>query len=216
MTLSNRATVCVAFCFALNLFSAMAFGGIMDYGTPYTDSSSVTWSGTSHFEHPSSGLKGDIDWIVYGPGQFPYGDSGYAPPSDQFTYAYQIDNTGTVAISDFTLSVNQAVDNVDAFVSSGRVEGVLPVDTDFNPGPGGWVKWIYTNGIDAGSWSAGLVYTSLKAPMFTTGRVIDGGSSVGGISLPGPGPNDIPEPSTLMLLLSGIGFIAVGRRLSNR
>jgi len=215
MTLSKRAMVYVALVFVLNLFSAMAFGEIWDYGTPYTDGSSTIWKGTTHFEHSSTHLEGDLSWIVYGPGQFPYEDSGYSPPSNQFTYAYQISNTGSVSISDFTLSVDQAVDNIDSFVSSGRVAGTLPTDTDFDSGPGGFVEWIFTtHHISPGTSSAGLVFTSLKAPMLTTGRVTDGGSAIGSVSLPGPGPNDIPEPGTLMLLLAGLGFVAIVQHFS--
>jgi hypothetical protein len=215
MTLSKRAAVCVALVFVLNLFSAMAFGEIWEYGTPYTDGSSTIWKGTSPFAHPTSGLMGDIDWIVYGPGQFPYEDSGYHPPSDQFTYAYQIENTGTPAISDFTLSVDQVIANIGSFVSPGRVEGDLPAYNIFVSGPGGTVDWGF-DGIDKGYASAGLVFTSLKAPMTTTGQVTNGGSAVGVTSLPGPGPNDIPEPGTLMLLLAGLGFVAIVRCFPRR
>jgi hypothetical protein len=214
MTLSKRTTVCVALVFALGLFSATAFGGVRDYGTPYTDVNSVTWSGTSHFKHPTSGLEGDIEWIVYGLGQFPYGDSGYHPEADEYSYVYQIINTGTAAISDFTFSVDQVVDNVDSFISSGRVEGVLAAGTDWSPT---MVEWIFDPGINGGNTSAGLVFTSHKAPKTTeTGRVTDSGTSAGVELLPAPGPNDIPEPGTFALLVAGLGLAVIVRRFSRR
>jgi hypothetical protein len=213
MTLSKRAMVCLVLFLAVSLLSTTAFGGVRDYGTPYTDVSSVIWSGTSHFEHPSSGLMGDIDWIVYGPGDFPYSDSGYIPPALQYTYVYQIINTGTVAISDFTFNVDQVVDNVDSFISASRVLGDLAAGTDYSPI---MVEWIF-DGINGGNTSAGLVFTSLKAPKTTeTGRVTDGGSSSGVELLPAPGPNDIPEPGTFVLLVAGLGLAVIVRRFSRR
>ena len=219
--MSKRTTVYLALFFAVNLFSVTAFGGILDYGTPYTDVSGVTWSGTSYFHNSTSGLDGNIDWIVYGPGQFPYNDSGYVPPSGQYTYVYQIVNTGSVAVSDFNFSVDQVVGNIDSFVSSGRVEGDLAAGTDFVSGQGGWVDWVFDgiNGSNGGGnhTSGGLVFTSPKAPTITsTGAITDGGTTGGVDSLPAPGPSDIPEPTTLALALAGLGFVAVTRRFSRR
>ncbi len=216
MSKSRLVTSCLASFFVLSLFSLAAFGGILDYGTPYTDVSNVTWSGTVHFQHPTSGLMGDIDWIVYGPGQFPYGDSGYIPPSNLYTYVYQIDNTGTAAVSDFQFSVDQAVDNLSSFISPTRVEGDLASGTDFLSGEGGYVDWGFT-GINGGSASAGLVFTSPKAPTVTsTGVVTDSGTSAFVDSLPCPGPNDIPEPGTFILLAAGLGLVAIVRCFSRR
>jgi hypothetical protein len=220
MTLSKRAMVCAALVFALGLFSATAFGGVRDYGTPYTDAGGVTWTGQTHFSGTTTGgamLTGDIDWIVYGKGQFPYTDSGYVPAADQYTYVYQITNSTTsVAISDFTFTVDQAVGGIDSFVSTGRVEGVQATDTDYTSGE--FVEWIFTNdAINPGDLSAGLVFVSPKAPTTTsTGRVTDGGKSVGVDSLPCPGPNDIPEPSTCVLLLVGLGCALGARRFVRR
>jgi hypothetical protein len=220
--MSKRVTVYLALAFALSLSSMTAFGGILDYGTPYTDASGVTWSGTSSFDTTGANgyvLSGYVDWIVYGPGQFPYSDSGYTPPAGQYSYVYQIRNTGSVGISDFTFSVDQSLDNIDSFVSSGRVAGTLATDTDFASGQGGFVEWIYTqDAINAGDTSAGLVFASPKAPTVTsTGRVTDGGRSVGVEALAAPGPSNIPEPGTLVLLLTGLlGFVAVARRWRRR
>jgi hypothetical protein len=217
MSKSKGALVCLALFLALNLVSAMAFGGILDYGTPYTDVLNVTWKGTSPFAHATSGLTGEIDWIVYGPGQFPYGDSGFSPPAGEYSYVYQIRNTSVaVAISDLTFSVQQTVGPPDSFISPGRVEGELAAFTDYVSGPGGWVEWGF-NHINAGSSSAGLIYTSPKAPEVTLdGRITNGGSSVGGIQLPAPGPNDIPEPGTIALLFAGAGCFVLARRISRR
>jgi hypothetical protein len=207
--------------FAFCLFSTTAFGGILDFGTPYTDVSNVTWAGTVHYihvpapGHTFSGLEGDIDWIVYGPGQFPYGDSGYNPPSDLYTYVYQFNNSGTAALSDFQFSVDQEVGNIDSFVLPGKVEGVLASSTDYLSGEGGYVDWAFN--INGGGASAGLVFTSPKAPTVTsTGVVTDSGTSALVTSLPCPGPNDVPEPNTIILLMAGCGLVAIMRRFSRR
>jgi hypothetical protein len=222
MSKSKLVTVFLVLFIAINLFAAATFGGILGYGTPYTDVGGHTWTGTGYFENTDSGLQGYVDYIVYGPGQFPYADSGYNPPSDLYTYVYQIRNTGSVAISDFQFSVNQTVNNLDSFVSPGRVEGVLASGTDFVSGEGGWVDWVFSgiNGIETLSAthdSAGLVFTSPKAPEVTsTGMITDGGTSGFVDSLPCPGPNDIPEPGTLILLSAGLGCLAIGRRFFRR
>jgi hypothetical protein len=218
MILSKRAMVCVALVFALGLFSATAFGGVRDYGTPYTNGDG-TWSGTTPYYLDVYGdgseiLSGRIDWIVYGKGDFPYTNSGYTPPSDQYSYVYQIVNTGTAYVSDFQFSVDEIVGNIYSFQSLGQVEGDLAGGTNYAPGLGGFVDWWF-NGIGQGTTSAGLVFTSSKAPtVTTTGSVTNSGGTVGGIELPAPGPNDIPEPGTLALLVAGLGagLLVVRRR----
>jgi hypothetical protein len=220
MTLSKRATVCLALFFTFSLLATMAFGGVRDYGTPYTDAGNVTWTGATPFYSDIYGnqseiLAGRIDWIVYGPGDFPYGDSGYVPPSNQYSYVYQILNSGNVAISDFQFSVDQMVQNIGSFALPGFVDGALAAGTSYAPGPGGYVDWWFE--INVGSTSAGLVFTSPKAPTTTTtGSVTDGGGTIGGLELPAPGPNDIPEPGTFALLAAGLGLALTARRLHRR
>ncbi len=222
--MSKRVTAPLALFFALNFFAVAAFAGVLGYGTPYTDGTGVTWDGVSHFSNTTSGLAGDVDWIVYAPGQFPYAGSGYTPPSDQYTYVYQIVSTGTVSVSDFNFSVDEVVGNISSFVSPGQVDGDLPAGIDFVSGQGGWVDWAFDgiNGPNEGGnhTSAGLVFTSPKAPMSTsTGTITDGGTTGRLDLLPAPGTgngNIVPEPTTLALALVGLGLIAAIRRFSRR
>lgn len=217
MSKSKLFTVCFALLVAMNLFSVAAFAGIRNYGTPYTDVGGTTWSGTQSFYNDIYGngtqiLSGAVDWIVYGPGEFPYDDSGY-DPSNQYTYVYQIRNLGNVALSDFTVNVTRTVENIDTFISPSRVEGDLASFTDFYLGK---VEWGF-DGLNPATSSAGLVFRSPKAPETTdTGRVINGGHIAALESLPVPGPNDIPEPGTIVLLLAGLALVPATRRIFHR
>ena len=214
----------MALFFALNFFAVAAFAGVLGYGTPYTDGTGVTWDGVSHFSNTTSGLAGDVDWIVYA-----RVDSRTPAPAilhrrTKYTYVYQIVSTGTVSVSDFNFSVDEVVGNISSFVSPGQVDGDLPAGIDFVSGQGGWVDWAFDgiNGPNEGGnhTAAGLVFTSPKAPMSTsTGTITDGGTTGRLDLLPAPGTgngNIVPEPTTLALALVGLGLIAAIRRFSRR
>jgi hypothetical protein len=221
MSLVKRTLVCVAMLVTMIFFSTTAFGELLNPdGSPCHPVYQDTWYGSTHFAvtDDEGALTGDIDYAVFRWDQFPYVDSGYTVPNGYYAYVYQIKNTGEVALSDFTMSIDQAVSNLDSFVLLGEIEGTKPNDTDICSGSGGYVEWIFTqNALLPDSKSAGLVYLSPKAPMATTtGSVTNGGGSIGiDAVLPVPGPNDIPEPGTFILLAIGLGLFAV-RRFSNR
>jgi hypothetical protein len=214
MNLSKRAALCLALFVAMSLFSATAFGeplGVRGYGVPYTDTLGITWTNSSHFVN--SPLEGYVDWIVYGPGQFPYTDSGYVVPDGEYAYVYQVRNTGSEVISSFSFSVDQVVSGVSSFVSPNRVVGTGLDGITASPAK---ITWRLSD-LEEDMTSIGLIFTSRKAPKTTsTGQIIDGGGSAGVVSLPVPGPNDIPEPGTLALMAAGLAFFAVRWRFSRR
>lgn len=235
MNLSKPVAVCLALFLVVGVFSVAASAdplGVRGYGTPYTDVSAYTWSDTYEFNREiyddegnhTGTLAGTVDWIVYGsaPGDFPYTDSGYTPLSNQYTYVYQITNSGNVTISEFSITIEEAFGNVGSFVSDGRVEGKEPIDNDWaiqTPDEQGFVTWYFTgegNGIGPGGVSSGLVFNSPKAPTTTsTGRITNGGHSAS-VDIPAPGPNDIPEPGTLALMGVALGMVVIGRRSFRR
>ena len=85
---------------AVMLLSGAVFAGALaDDPLAYNDGTTV-WPGSTPFVNAEgSGLEGYVDWAVYAPGVFPY--SGYDATANEMVYAYQIFNTGTLAISSF-------------------------------------------------------------------------------------------------------------------
>jgi hypothetical protein len=164
-----------------------------------------TWSGTSTFDN-GDGLSGHVDWIVYGPDGFPY--TGYLETPGELTYAYQVFNEGTHAISEFIIPTPNPLDNIDSF-SEGGIAGYAPVEPPVAP------DWYFSDtpgsAIPTGGASEGLVYSSPNVPETYYYIVINGGTVAIGDGIPAPSSTSIPEPATWCSLLLAFGVLGMWR-----
>jgi hypothetical protein len=204
MTLNKQTTVCLALLFALTLLAPVS-AGLIDTGTHYG-----SWSGTTAFTGVTNPLlKGTIDWVVFGPGDFPF--SGYSPTVGELTYAYQIHCTGDDAISTEIVpfpSANTA-DNVGAFSDSLHgVTGDAPTVMGLDPADS--VYWLFSD-IEKGKSSEGLVYSSPNVPQAWYSIIINGGTVAIADPIPAPSSTPIPEPASVWLLVSGLVALSVWR-----
>jgi hypothetical protein len=160
----------------------------------------TTWRGTQEFQ--IANLHVFVDYCVYPPNTFPY--AGYSAP-DQFVYAYQVYSVGQAPVSSMSVKMldsNEAV-NIGSFNS---LPGTVPdLSTfDFPPPNRRNAKWyfaLFSDGLNTGENSDGLVYSSVNVPLWNDATVQDGGA--GGYMKSLPSPADyIPEPATLTLLAS--------------
>jgi hypothetical protein len=188
---------------------------LLTTGTPYFDGV-TTWRGTSNFPAtPDPILGGYVEWDVYGPGQFPF--AGYTPTSGEYTYVYQLFNTGSAAITNYSVALDNAADNIGAFVDGGNgVTGDQPIPLGMNiyAPPNGGASWDFT-GIAQLGHSCGLVFSSPYAPLSKIGIIINHGEYRIGDNIPSPS-SATPEPATLGLLGSALGLMATGWWLRRR
>ncbi len=166
------------------------------------------WTGSTAFDN-GTGVAGYVDWAVFGPGDFPY--TGYAPTIGELVYTYQVFSTGTDALSEFFVALDNPADNIGSFSD---LSGDLPTGALLVPPPTGQVAWQFS-GIVTGDESVGLAFSSLYVPMDSYGVAVDGGTFAAVIPLPSPSQNILPEPITLSLLAAG-AMALVGRRPRNR
>jgi len=179
--------------------------GLLDTGTPYQG-----WRGSSDFQEGT--LKGRVDWAVFSSGSFPF--AGYAPTYD-YTYVYQVVNSGTASISAFSVALDGDAYDAGSFVDvSNGVDGIAPIDAFIEPPPGS-ANWNF-EGIIAGDSSCGLVFSSPWSPMSYYSLVVDDGQVANYIQVASPMAGPIPEPSTLCLLAAGLGLALATRRLRRR
>jgi hypothetical protein len=213
MSRRKTAGLCLISLALLSLLTAPAAASLLDTGTPL-NYASTTWRGTSVFPSVADPiLGGSVDWVVYGPGQFPF--SGYTPTAGEYTYVYQLHSTGSAPITNYSIPIDNYADNIGAFVDTGHgVTGNQPLDPmTLNLPPAGDASWDF-NAVGQNQSSCGLVFSSPHLPMEDSGVVINHGEYRTFLA-PSPSANPIPEPATIWALLSGLGVVAVwwwGRR----
>ena len=166
------------------------------------------WSGTTPFSN-ASGLAGDVDWVVLTSSNFSasFPGAAYSPPSDELVYVYQIVNTGSVAISSFSLPVRNDASMIGHFedVGAADVTGGGPNASSLTTDPiSGRALWDFsTDAIGAGVNSLGLVFSSPNTPINIFSTVVDGGTKALDVPVPTPSDVQIPEPSTFILMMLG-------------
>ena len=165
------------------------------------------WRGTTVMKLYT--MDANVDWCVYAPGQFSYPGLGYTPTSGEFVYAYQVFVEPESEVFTFSvgLDVSNKANNIGTFLLSGGAEPDSSVIHGTPPFEEAVWEW-FDPGLQPGSKSVGLAFSSVNAPKFYGGNVMNSGGGAGGDV---PSPSDvIPEPVTLGLLL--VGAIVGGLR----
>ncbi len=180
------------------------------------------WYGSTPYTN-NGALVGEVDWLVFGPGEFAQafsGSSGYSPPANELVYAYQIDNMGTSDTSTLQSAIvaGRSAETIGTFPLTDLAgnPGLAPTTTTFTPPSGGFSSayWYVSGGIGTGKSSAGLAYASSNTPELDFGSLVNSGLSADADPLPGPSTSlsGTPEPSTVILLAAAAILLGIRRR----
>jgi len=212
--------------FAAPFFAAPVLAGPLASAPGVYFDGVTTWTGSTpfqgYFDPPAntspSGLTGTIDWAVWAPNTFPGGFTGYTPTAGELVYTYQINVTGADPLSqNIVLTVNQAgnIGDFSGDAGFGSVAGVAPSLSQLIPFDS--AQWSFVPGINGGSSSAGLAFSSPFTPEMSVSVQIDDGTFAVAM-VPAPSGPLIPEPGSMALASCGFGVLAVYwlRRRSRR
>lgn len=143
------------------------------------------WTGVGTYSHPFAGghLEGTIEWAVFGPGQFPFaGLNSWIPVPGQLTYAYQVINTGSDGIIEFSIGGGtNGVSNPGAASLDGANETPFltsfldPVIYQFAYYDDIEEQYVGTPVPASTGLSAGLVLSSPRVPNLRSGDVLSEG-----------------------------------------
>ncbi|MBN2293949.1 MAG: PEP-CTERM sorting domain-containing protein [Pirellulales bacterium] len=190
----------------LFMLSTCVSASLIDYAGSAYDG----WAGTVSFDSynpPFStipGLHGTVEYVVFAPGDFPTDCVGYTPTPGEFVYTYQITpDADSYVVSGFEVEIQNSADNPGSFTGD-YVSG-----TGLNT-PASLANWSFA-GVPSGTSSVGLAFSSPYAPINLYGSCIDSGVTADIDDIPSPGEN-VPEPSTLVLLVLGANSLILARR----
>jgi hypothetical protein len=157
------------------------------------------------------GLSGAIDYAVFTADDFNanFAGLGYVPGAS-LVYTYQLVVDGSLGITKFTVGLGNPANTIGSFDLGGQAPSV----SQFDCCPEG-AQWVFGTPVAGGTTSWGLAYSSPNTPFVGFAEVFAESSStvVGGV----PTPSDIffvpvPEPSSLLLVGSGVLFFVGTRR----
>ncbi len=153
-------------------------------------------------------LTGDIEYAVFTTADFnsAFPGNGYAG-AGPLVYAYQVDNTGSDAISLETIGIVNPFSDVG--VADIGIGFIFPSSFGIDGGTGN-PQWSFNPGkILQNESSQGLVYSTDRLPDLSgTSVTVNGGSVALANPVPVPGSNMIPEPSSVVLI--SLGALGVG------
>ncbi len=209
-------TLCIML--GIMLLAGTSFAGALATDTSAYDDGNTVWRGNKDFT--LGNLQVTVDYCVYGAGDFSGSyynaeiSSTDTPASNEFTYAYQVFSTGTVEANVFSVNMLNSNEAVGIGYVAGTGDQVVDLAAFDAAAPNRLKAWWDFSIFGGGGLlndedSDILVYTSVNAPLWTTGTIQDGGTSAQNDM---PSPSDlIPEPTTLVLLAVG-GLAAIRRR----
>ena len=145
MVATRRALLGLTIFSICGLWVLSASADMVTTGTPYYDGV-TTWRGTSTFSYaPDPVLDGYVEWAVFAPGQFPF--SNYTPTPGEYTYVYQLYNTASAAITNYSVALDHAADNIGMFVDGPNgVTGDQPlIPMKLYPAPGRRLLGLQSN-----------------------------------------------------------------------
>jgi hypothetical protein len=206
----------VVFAFAITLFSSVtAFAELLGPGGN-DPNALASWQGVRHFS--KGGLKVDIEFAVYEPGEFNLSFQGNDPSNGNlFVYAYQLLNLATSTDSIQKLSVGQDLNDPSLSNLGEFNDPTLPIgvasSSSYIGSPPASVVWTYTQNVNVlpGGKSKILLYTSPNGPELNLSNLKGLATSPG--SVPDMLPSPVPEPITWLSLAIAGGFFLVIRAL---
>jgi hypothetical protein len=154
------------------------------------------------------GLSGTIDYAVFTAADFNtyFSGLGYAP-GDALVYTYQMNVAGALGVSAEIVGVSNPANTIGTF----NIGDQNASSASFTPN----ARWLFSPEVPTGKSSWGLAFSSSQLPIVGASLTIDGGTQalVAGVPTPGPIEYQIPEPTTLWLLVAVSIFCGVPWRV---